>query len=169
MNEWTGTDLTTYRPFALWVAKAFFFPGADRDDVEQEAMIGLWEALERWDPKRGASLKSFVYLIVRRRLVEKLMSSQRLQQQALTESLREVELEDGPLALVENLPDLRADTAAIVEQRERLAEMVRIVSEELSPLERRALVHILNGHAYAGDKVLDNALQRARKKLQEAA
>jgi len=158
--------LEAYRPFALAISRSFFFPGADRDDVEQEALIGLWKAVRDFNGE--GDFKAFAGMCIRRQLVTGLKTALRGKHESLTRSLRDVVLEEESVVLVENLPDLRADTVEILEHREELAELLRIVAEELSPFERRALIGRATGLTYkqiGEKKSVDNALVRARGKL----
>jgi RNA polymerase sigma-B factor len=47
-----------YRPLALSLMRRYA-TAADRDDLEQVAMIGLIKAIERFDPSRGLAFSSF--------------------------------------------------------------------------------------------------------------
>ena len=153
----TGADWTKHRPLARAVAGEFYVPGAGRDDVEQEALIGLWVAARTFDRERNASFPSFARLVIRRRLSSILKAALREKHMVLTGAARdEVQIEGG------TEPD------RVVIARDRLQRLVVAVSE-LSPLERAAVAHVSSGHAYRHDKQIDNAITRARKKLREVA
>ncbi len=159
--------LREWRNYALAIARDFYFPGADQDDVEQEAMIGLWQAFERWDRDKGP-LGSFVYLVVRRRLIDRLDWHLSRNHLSLTRSARVAAHDDVLEPIVDYLVDEKADPELIYGQREHLEELVRIVNEELSAIERRSVIGFANGLKYAEigpAKQVDNALVRARAKF----
>src|SRR5262245_56716415 len=140
---------TRNRGLARSIAHQYFIPGADRDDVQQEALIGLWEAARLWDKERGASFATFASLVIHRRLHTCLKAANRRKHRFLTDASRDLDLgtveePGGQLALIlEALPSL-------------------------SELERQSLADSLNGVPIRS-KRYDNALQRARRKLRKVA
>jgi len=156
------------RGLARSIAAGYFWPGAERQDIVQEAEIGLWIAARAWDPAGTATFKTFAALVIHRRLTTLLKSALRERQRALNEAMRAVVNDDGDeVALVELVPD-QFDTERVVVARDTLARLVAAL-EHLSPLERAAVARAANGERYAGEKNIDNALTRARIKLRKAA
>lgn len=135
MSEFTG--------IVRKAARTYFWPGADREDVEQEA----WLALERAKPESHALAK----VVVHRHLIEQVRRETRRRPQF---SL---------------LTDTHADPVVLEEIAEQREQVRRIATACLSQSERRALVVMLNGEPYKGNKSVDNALTRARRKLRQAA
>ena len=181
------SDLETFRPLAYAIARDYFLPGADVDDVRQEAMIGVWKALRDHDPERG-SLRAFVALCVRRQLITAVKLATAGKHRPLSRAVyadAPVAGEEDDLTLLDLLVAPGADPARIVEDREQLRELLDVVAHDLSPLERRALIGLANGLSYeelredaselrsrsggpstsVAPKSIDNALQRARRKL----
>lgn len=72
--------LEEWRPFAIWIAREYRIPGADREDVEQEAMVALWQAVRDYRAGHGTTFKTFAALVIRRHLITCLVSAQRLEQ-----------------------------------------------------------------------------------------
>lgn len=138
--------------------------------VEQEAMIALWIAIRGYRPETGVPFGAFANVVIRRRLGSAIEAASAGKHRPLNERVRdEIATDDGDvLSILDTLPAPASDPARIVEDREWLAALLRIVREELSPLERRALIHVVNGDPYAGDKSIDNAIYRARRKLTDA-
>lgn len=64
-------------PLVRHVARQYSVPGMDREDLEQEARIALWEALRDYRPDAGAAWTSFAWLCMRRRIVRLLRRSVR--------------------------------------------------------------------------------------------
>lgn len=141
------------RGLAVAISRAFYLPGSERQDVEQEAMIGLWVAARTWDPGRGVPFKPFAALVIRRRLVGCVQAALRGKHAILTDADREdVVLVAGD------------DPERVVIARDTLQRMVAAVAG-LTPIEREALTLIANGEPYTQSKRLNNAAQRARRKL----
>jgi len=159
-------DLEPYIPLARGLASEFFLPGAERDDIEQEALLALVLAARAFDPKRGVSFRSFAKVVIRRRLQTAVTTARRQKHLLLTEAVRSVRDERGQrFDAVDVVASRDPDTHELYEIRARLAELVRGFHEDLSQRERAAVVHIFNGNPYVGDKATDNALCRARRKL----
>ena len=60
--------LDKYKPLVRKKANAMFLIGGDTDDLIQEGMIGLFKAVQDYDPKEGASFSSFAGLCVSRQM-----------------------------------------------------------------------------------------------------
>lgn len=158
---------TKHRAVALSVAAEFHVPGSERQDVEQEALIGLWMAARAWTPGGGASFPTFARLVVRRRLATFLQAALRGKQGPLNDSLRLTVREDsGEVAIVDTLAGGR-DPCEVVVLRETLERLAAALAS-LTELERAALAVVVEDGRYAHDKRLDNAVFRARHKLRTA-
>lgn len=160
-----------HRPLARFIAQDYYLPGSERQDVEQECDIGLWIATGDWDPKGGASFKTFANLVIRRRLSTLVIAALRRKHEPLTRSLRTTTLVDEneveEVAIVDTLAGGRDPLELVVarETFERLCD----AAERLSSTEREALQLLVDGTPYPGDKRMDNAVQRTRRKLRAAA
>lgn len=66
-----------YVGLANTIAQDWHLPGFDRDDVHQEARIGLWIACRDYDPSKGVPFRSWAGLVIRRRLADKFRSAKR--------------------------------------------------------------------------------------------
>jgi RNA polymerase sigma factor (sigma-70 family) len=147
--------IVEYRPLAYTLAREVWFPGADIEDVRQEALVALLDASRRWRPG-AAPFTAFACFVIRRQLRSRLRIATRARARVLSESLRNAWDVEGP------------DFDELVEQRERLGRVVAAL-DTLTEHERYSLAHHLNGRQYIGDKSIDNALQRGREKLRAAA
>lgn len=167
-----GSLWTKYRPLALRIAGGYYLPGAERQDVEQEALIGLWVASCEWKPDGGASFTSFARLVITRRLDTCVRLAHRDKHQVLNGSVREFVTDDGfSVDAAEALPCLHQVTDR-VEDREQLRAVLRAIEHDLSDLERHCVIGIAQGLSYAEiglPSQVDNALMRARRKLRAAA
>ena len=130
-----------YRPLALAIAREYFLPGADHDDVRQEAMIALAIADRDYAPERW-SFSSFARLVIHRRLNSAVKIATRKKHRMLSEADRlhvstneSREVDPGSWSL---------DPAHIVEKREEAFELLRRI-DGLSPLQKKCLIASLNG------------------------
>ncbi len=148
-------------------ARRFFLAGGETDDLVQEGMIGLYAAVREYRAEEGKSFKNFAYLCVRRHILDAVKASARRKNGPLNES---VSLSD---------PDLgnRAEEGSpedLVLEGEEEREFRKRLTKELSDFEFRVMTMYLDGMSYAeiceatgkNNKSIDNALTRAKKKLQ---
>lgn len=167
-----------YRPFALHFASDFYYPGGDDDDVRQEALLGLLKAIRSYDPLNGASFKTFAAMCIHRQTVTGLKTAQRGKHQSLSFAARVGVSDEGEeLQIVDLLPSpYSRDPHIVVVEKERL-ERLLVAIHRLSTLERISVLGIANGVPYSviaqetgrNGKAIDNAAQRARAKLRDAA
>src|SRR4051812_50074324 len=61
--------LTKYRAFARVKARSYFLVGADREDIVQEGMIGLYKAIRDFNPDMQSSFRAFAELCVTRQII----------------------------------------------------------------------------------------------------
>lgn len=154
--------------YALAAGAGFFIAGASAEDVRQECLIGLLIGLRTFDPARG-KLGTFLWMCVRRHLMDCVTAATRVKQQALNDAAREAVDEDGKIvSILDLLPDSSPSAHEQFEARERLGRIVAAVPT-LSPTEASGLALVLNGTPYYKHKPTDNAIQRARRKLRAAA
>lgn len=151
MNGRTAeTAVREWAPLAYWIARDFRFPGADHQDVRQEALIALWGALGSYDGR--VPLKPHLAVSIRRRLSSKLRDARRQKHQLLNEALRELEVS------VASAPERAASSS------------LSALLEPLTLVQRRAVVGVACGLTYAElghPKAIDSALYRARRVLAE--
>lgn len=169
--------LVRHRTLARSRAGAWFLVGGDRDDLVQEAMIGLYRAIREYDPVAGASFRTFAELCATRQLVTAIRTATRLKHGPLNHavSLQRPTLVDGDEHTLGDLlaAPVSTDPAELVLSAERIDELQAHVDESLSNLEAEVLRLHVDG-VRAGDiaarlercsKSVDNTLQRVRRKL----
>lgn len=167
--------LSEYRPLALAIAREYWLPGCEFQDVRQEAMIGLWHAARDYRPELGA-FAPFARLCIHRHLTTCLKKATRLKHLPLNES---VEIDPGSRSVLMH----GLDPSEILETKEQALELLRRVREDLSAIERRCLIGVANGmtHKEIWEEVggsetqggeggkryrrVDNAMMRAKHKL----
>ncbi len=170
--------LDAYRPLARARARSYFLAGADREDVVQEAMIGLLSAVRGFDPSREASFATFAELCITRQILTAVKTAARQKHGPLNDYVPLSPADPAPgrgdRGLVRALRRTPAqDPAELVLNRERLAALQSHVDVALSDLELDVLRLHVEGRSHAeiadglgrDPKAVDNALQRARRKL----
>lgn len=160
-----------HRPLARSIARDYFLPGAEPQDVEQEALIGLWEASR--DFNGYGTFKQFAAMVIRRRLQTCVKHANREKHKPLTGAARNSWAEDGePRPILDTLPHLH-QVADLAEDHEQIRAVLASIARDLTPIERQAVIGIASGLSYAEIglpfKQIDNALARARRKLRAAA
>jgi RNA polymerase sporulation-specific sigma factor len=169
-----------YRRFARNKARAYFLVGADRDDVEQEALIGLYKAARDFRPEHDASFRSFAELCITRQILTAIKAATRQKHQALNQSVSlQAERpgdDGGERSMEEVLPLHRADIdpAELLVTAERYRDLRQRLLEVLSAFEVDVLRLYAEGRSYQeiGErldrhvKAVDNALQRIKRKVE---
>lgn len=161
-------------------AGSYFLMGADRDDIVQEGMIGLFKAIRDFDITKQPSFRSFADLCIKRNMITAVKSSNRKKHTPLNSyvSLSEPVYDDNEeRTLSEMLAEgTVSDPEEMFLQREHTEFLNQAINTGLSPLEKTVLAHHLNGMNYTDiahelgrtPKSIDNALQRIKHKLTKA-
>ena len=172
--------ITRYRRFARAKARSYFLVGADSDDVEQEALIGLYKAARDFRPEHQSSFRAFAELCITRQIITAIKTATRQKHQALNQyvSISGSRAGDdaGERAIEELIHVNRKgnDPADRLVAGERFDAMKDRLAEVLSDLEVDVLTLYVEGKSYQeiGDqldrhvKSIDNALQRIKRKLE---
>ncbi len=170
--------LDRYRVLARSKTRSYFLLGADRDDVVQEGMIGLYKAIRDFDEARGVPFRSFAEMCVTRQVLTAVRSGTRLKHAPLNSSVsldQPLDVGTESASLGELIPAaLSSDPAATVVSADEMRALQRHFDEVLSDLEQQVLRHHMEGKSYdeiaavmqRHVKAIDNALQRIKRKLQ---
>ena len=172
--------ITRYRRFARAKARSYFLVGADSDDVEQEALIGLYKAARDFRPEHQSSFRAFAELCITRQIITAIKTATRQKHQALNQYVSISGSRSGDDAgdrAVEELIHVNRkgdDPADRLVASERFEAMKGRLAEVLSDLEVDVLTLYVEGKSYQeiGDqldrhvKSIDNALQRIKRKLE---
>lgn len=169
--------LRKYRGLVEGKAKSYFVLGADHEDVVQEGMIGLFKAIRDFSGENLSAFRSFAELCITRQIITAVKTATR-QKHSLLNNYVSME---APAAEAEDEAPLRE---VIIESRPSDPQELYLCSEfrcevdgqmrsRLSPLEAGVLRRYIEGKSYGdiarelgrGVKQVDNALQRAKKKM----
>lgn len=182
----TGEDraidvlLNRYRSFARVKARTYFLAGADREDIVQEGMIGLYKAIRDYRSDRSSAFRGFADLCITRQIITAIKSATRQKHAplnsyvSLNRSLADDEVESAPFEETIVGSEISAP-AELVVSAEALERIRSSMGEVLSSLEIDVLRLYMDGKTYLeiADilgrhvKSIDNALQRIKKKLEE--
>jgi len=170
--------ISRYRRFARAKARGYFLIGGDSDDVEQEALIGLYKAVRDFRPDHQASFRAFAELCIKRQIITAIKTATRQKHQPLNQyqsiSGSRPGDEAGEAAIDEILVShTDADPCDTVVADERMACMQDSMDRLLSGLEVEVLRLYVEGKSYQEisdqlgrhTKSIDNALQRIKRKL----
>ena len=180
---WDGDDralselLDRYRGFVRLKARSYFLVGADREDVIQEGMIGLYKAIRDYDPERLASFRAFAELCVTRQIITAIKTATRQKHGPLNGyislHLPAYHDDEPEHELVEHVVSTEIDPADSVVSTDELAALQGYFGDILSDLEAEVLQRYVEGRSYSEIAVelnrhvksIDNALQRIKRKL----
>jgi len=179
-NEAALTELLNkYRAFARVKARSYFLVGADREDMVQEGMIGLYKAIRDFNPDMQSSFRAFAELCVTRQIITAIKTATRQKHGPLNNyvsfSRPVAGDDDGDRVLGDMLPTVAiSDPADLVISAERIRALQAHFDEVLSDLETEVLRLYVEGKSYQEIaerlqrhvKSIDNALQRIKRKLE---
>lgn len=173
------TLIDRYRRFARNKARGYFLVGADADDVEQEALIGIYKAARDYRDDQDCSFRAFADLCVTRQIITAIKGATRQKHQALNQYVsisddRRGGAAERPVDDLIHLHRHTADPAEGIVDDERFVAVRRRLSEVLSGLEVEVLARYVEGRSYQEiaeelgrhAKSIDNALQRIKRKLE---
>ena len=168
-----------YKSFVRGKARSYFLIGADREDIVQEGMIGLYKAIRDYRDDKLASFKAFAELCITRQIITAIKTATRQKHVPLNSYIsldKPIYDEDSDRTLMDVIGGVRvADPEELVIHKEEFSDIEYKMAELLSELERNVLLLYLDGRTYqeiAGDlsrhvKSIDNALQRVKRKLEK--
>ena len=166
--------LNRYKGLVRAKARSFYLVGQDNEDLIQEGMIGLFDAVRDYDPDKGAAFTTFADLCISRQLYTAVQAGLRKKHAPLNEAvsledLSEQGAEENVGAAVPQSPEqllIGIENAQILQDgiRQRLSRFENIVLEGLLNGEDYRTIAVQTGKS---PKSIDNAIQRIRKKIRE--
>lgn len=170
--------INKYKNFVRAKARSYFLIGADREDIIQEGMIGLYKAIRDFHADKLASFRAFAELCITRQIITAIKTATRQKHIPLNSYVslnKPIFDEDSDRTLLDVLPITKiTDPEELVISREEFIDIEEKMEEFLSDLEWKVLMAYLEGKSYqeiACDlnrhvKSIDNALQRVKRKLE---
>ena len=157
----------------------YFIIGAEKEDIVQEGLIGLYKAIKDYKPDKQNSFKSFANLCIERQLITAIKSSNRQKHMPLNSylslNMTAFENEDGnnDTQIVDVLENtVIEDPLDTITKKEYFSSVENVIDSSLSDFEKKVLNRYVQGESYvkiaerldAPVKPVDNAIQRIRKK-----
>ncbi|WP_288844299.1 RNA polymerase sporulation sigma factor SigH, partial [uncultured Megasphaera sp.] len=167
-----------YRNFIKAKARTYFLVGADRDDIIQEGMIGLYKATRDFRKEKNVSFRSFAELCITRQIITAIKTATRQKHIPLNTyvSLSKPVYEDESVRRLEDIiiGIKIMDPEELFISKENYTDMKIHLESLLSSLEQQVLRLYLEGQSYQEmsqslqrpAKSIDNALQRIKHKIE---
>ena len=171
--------INKYRNFVRAKARSYFLIGADREDIIQEGMIGLYKAIRDFRNDKLSSFRAFAELCVTRQIITAIKTATRQKHIPLNSYVslnKPIYDEDSDRTLLDVLSGSKiSDPEELVISREEFLDIESKMEQILSDLEWKVLMSYLDGKSYqeiAVDldrhvKSIDNALQRVKRKMEK--
>ncbi len=171
--------INKYISFVRAKARTYFIIGADKEDIIQEGMIGLYKAIRDYDGDKLSSFKAFAELCVTRQIITAIKTATRQKHIPLNSYVsldKPIYDEESDRTLLDVVAGSKAiDPQELLVNREKFGDMETRLSELLSDLEKEVLRLYLDGQTYQEISVklkrhvksIDNALQRVKRKLEQ--
>ena len=171
--------ISKYENFVKAKAKSYFLIGADKEDIYQEGMIGLYKAIRDFKPDKISSFKAFAELCVTRQIITAIKTATRQKHIPLNTYVslnKPIYEEESERTLLDVLSGFRiTDPEELFISAEQMDYIQEEIGKVLSELELEVLTSYLDGKSYqeiACDldrhaKSIDNALQRVKRKLEK--
>ncbi len=181
----TDYIMDKYKNLVRSKAKSMYILGADREDLIQEGMIGLFKAVRDYDTGRDASFFTFADLCVSRQMYTAVQAAGRQKHAPLntyislyTSAFEDDSIDKGETGELINsvISQSERSPEEVLIDKENVELLERAIEKELSSFEKQVLDLYLTGMKYSqiarvlgrDDKSTDNALQRIKSKLKKA-
>ncbi|QEK13554.1 RNA polymerase sporulation sigma factor SigH [Crassaminicella thermophila] len=167
-----------YKNFVKAKARSYFLIGADREDIIQEGMIGLFKAIRDFRSDKLSSFRAFAELCITRQIITAIKTATRQKHIPLNSYIslnKPIYDEESDRTLLDVISGTRiSDPEELIISREELSHIESKIGEILSDLEWTVLMSYLQGKSYQEMslelnrhvKSIDNALQRVKRKLE---
>ncbi len=165
-----------YNDVVSMKANKFFMVGAEKEDMIQEGMIGLYKAVKSYDLEKQNSFKTFANMCIERQLITAVKNSNRQKHIPLNSSisLNAAAYDDNEDMDKMDILDVKTldDPSDIIADREYFESIENKIKDNLSDFELQVLYEYEKGKTYAAIaeklntkiKSVDTAIQRIRKK-----
>jgi len=165
-----------YKGLVNMKVSKYFIIGAEKEDIIQEGMIGLFKAIQSYNSDKQNSFKTFANMCIERQLITAIKTSNRQKHMPLNGyvSLNTAAYdEDEDTSVLEVLDSHQTeDPLDTITKKEYYKRVEAAIDENLSDFEKQVLARFIKGESYitiaekleTPVKSIDNAIQRIRKK-----
>ena len=179
-QEATEILLNRYKDLVNMKVSRYFIVGAEKEDIFQEGMIGLYKAIKSFNQEKQKTFKSFANLCIERQLITAIKTSNRQKHQPLNSyiSLNTAAYDEDENTQIMDIFDsnLVEDPLDTITKREFYHLVENKINTNLSDFEKQVLHRYARGESYltiaekldAPVKSIDNAIQRIRKKASKS-
>lgn len=168
--------MVKYKSMVRRKTREMFLIGGENDDLIQEGMIGLFKAVQDYQPEQDTSFYSFAKLCITRQMYSAITASKRKKHSPLNSYISLYEKREDDSSLIDTMEAGRqSNPEELLVSREHAALLESRLEESLSDLENRVLYLHLLGTDYKtiarlldkSPKTIDNALQRIKNKTEK--
>ena len=172
--------LHKYRNFVRGKARSYFLIGAEREDIIQEGMIGLYKAIRDFRQDKQTSFRSFAELCVTRQIITAIKTATRQKHIPLNSYVslnKPIYEKDSDRTLLDVISSRTkvVNPEEMIIRREEFIEIKNKMNMILSDLEWEVFMNYLDGKSYQETarelhrhiKSIDNALQRVKRKVEK--
>lgn len=168
--------INKYKELVNMKVSKFFMVGAEKEDIVQEGLIGLFKAIKSYNPDKQNSFKTFANLCIERQLITAIKSCNRQKHMPLNSylSLNVTAYEDDEDSSLLDIFDANQmeDPLDTITKKEYYQTVENAIDKSLSDFEKQVLNRYMQGESYVQIaerldtpvKSIDNAIQRIRKK-----
>ncbi len=179
-NDALETIISRYRGLVYSKSKLYFLAGADKDDIVQEGLIGLYKAVKDFNRERSMIFKAFAGMCISRQIITAVKAASRKKHMPLNSyvSLDNTAFDNEADANILSFAaaDDVLNPEEIVIDKENVNGIEYKINQALSKFESSVLFYYLDGMSYQeiaeierrDVKAVDNAIQRIKKKLASA-
>lgn len=154
-----------HKPKVKTIARRYFLMGGDLDDLVQEGMIGLFNAINTFDPAKSGNFEAFACLCIKREIINCIKRNNTDKTKLLNNVLPLDEISENAFEVV-------SPEKAVLDREDDIW-LEGVLDKTLSKMEKKVVSAFINGFSYTeiaqnngvSVKAVDNALQRARVKL----
>ncbi len=171
--------INKYKNFVRAKARSYYLIGADKEDIIQEGMIGLFKAIRDYNTDKMASFKVFAELCITRQMITAIKTATRQKHKPLNSYVslnKPVFDEESDRTLLDIIAGEKiTNPEELMISKEEMNFMELLIKENLSSFEIKVLNFYLQGKTYNDIsglidkpiKSIDNALQRIKRKLEK--
>lgn len=168
-----------YKTMVKSKARTYFLIGADREDIIQEGMIGLYKAIRDFDESKNVSFRHFADLCINRQILTAIKMATRQKHiplnsyVSLNRPVFEDDIQQSYIDIIKEMDSYNPETMIIGQEEKNIMESR--IAKSLSKFENKVLFFYLQGKSYQEigeilgkpEKSIDNALQRVKHKIEK--
>ncbi|MEC2076642.1 RNA polymerase sporulation sigma factor SigH [Metabacillus fastidiosus] len=170
--------INKYQKFVRNKARSYFLIGADKEDIVQEGMIGLFKGIRDFKEDKMVSFMAFADLCITRQIITAIKTATRQKHGPLNSYIsldKPLYDDESNYTLMDMIPRGKiTNPETLVINKENAANIELKIAELLTDLERKVLALYIDGQSYIEIsntlnihvKSIDNALQRVKRKLE---